>query len=220
MKVSSLLLFSVAFSFIGVENRYKKEKISESQKQIIIKKFNLPERFFLYVGDVTWNKNLPKLVAAVKEVNIPIVMVGKALVSDFDRTNPWNRDRIIVMQESDSDLFIKPGFVTEEELVMLYNMTIAVCMPSIDEGFGLPVLEGMSCGAPVIVSRGGSLPEVAGEAGLYIDQDDYHDIGLKMKEISSNNNIWEKYSSKSQEQAKLFSIEKMIKETVKCYENI
>jgi glycosyltransferase involved in cell wall biosynthesis len=64
------------------------------------------------------------------------------------------------------------------------------------------------------------LPEVAGEAGLYIDQDDYHDIGLKMKEISSNNNIWEKYSSKSQEQAKLFSIEKMIKETVKCYENI
>ena len=205
---------------LGVGDSFRKEKISASERLTIAKKYNLPEKFFLYVGDVTWNKNLPRLVDAIKEVQIPIVMVGKALVSDFDASNPWNNDRSWVVSETNSELFIKPGFVPEDDLVLLYNMALAVCMPSIDEGFGLPVLEGMSCGAPVIVSHGGSLPEVAGSAGLYVDQNDYHDIALKMKTISSDVSLREKYSEAALKQSKSFSIKKMIEGTISAYEKL
>ncbi len=209
-KVKSVLL--------GVSEHFRKVNLHQNDSAAISEKYNLPKNFFLYVGDVTWNKNLPTLIKAVKEVNIPIVMVGKALVTDFDKSNMWNKDRIVVSSETSSKLFIKPGFVSEEELVKLYNMAIAVCMPSVDEGFGLPVLEGMSCGTPVIVSGRGSLPEVAGEAGIYVDHANYLDIASKMRDVANNRAVYQKYSDLSLKRSHFFSIEKMIRETISAYE--
>ena len=62
-------------------------------------KYKLPEKFVLYVGDVTPNKNLPRLIDAIKFVSIPLVMVGKALTSEFDKTNPWNKDLVRIHQQ-------------------------------------------------------------------------------------------------------------------------
>ncbi len=206
--------------YLGIDPKYKKLRLDEFQAKEIKSKYKLPDNFFLYVGDITWNKNLPRLIEAIKIVNVPLVLVGKAIVDDFDPDNLWNRDRTIVKKETISPLFIKTGFVDEEDLIKLYNLALAVCMPSLDEGFGLPVLEGLSCGAIVIASREGSLPEVAGDAALYVDAYKVGSIAEKLKLVAKGKVQKKEFSKKALAQAENFSIKSMIENTVKCYESI
>lgn len=190
-----------------------------SWKGEVRKKYGLPDKFLLYVGDITWNKNLPRLVEAVKKENIPLVMVGKAIAeTDFDKTNPWNSDRLAVLRQTQNNsLFIKPGYVPTEDLVKIYNLAIALVMPSLDEGFGLPILEAMKSGCPVITSNLGSIPEVAGDAALYVDAHSIESIAEGIRKITL-----QEFSSGLDEkcisQARKFTLENFIKNTITVYE--
>ena len=185
------------------------------------KKFSLPENFLLYVGDATWNKNLPRLISAVKNTKYKLVLVGKVWsnkLSDVS-SHPWNSDLQKVLSKIENDKqFIKLGFLPDEDLVKIYNAATALIMPSIYEGFGLPVLEAMSCGCPVITTRGGSLPEVAGDAVLYVDPESEESIREGIEKIFTEPTFREELSKKGLEQAKKFSIEKMIKNLINAYE--
>jgi glycosyltransferase involved in cell wall biosynthesis len=192
------------------------------KKLSIAKKLSLPENFLLYVGDATWNKNLPGLIRAVKRTNYPLALVGKIWeirdVREVD-SNPWNEDLRWVLREIENDeQFIRAGFVEDEDLVKIYNTATALIMPSIYEGFGLPVLEAMNCGCPVITTYGGSLPEVAGDAALYIDAENEKSIIDGIEKIFAEPNLRKNLSKKGLEQAGKFSIKKMIKDTVNAYE--
>lgn len=201
-----------------VEERFKKLELQDDEKKALQEKYGLPDEFFLYVGDVTWNKNLPHLVEAVKKVKIPLVMVGKALTEDYDKNNPWNFDRINVEKETDNKLFVKTGFVSDEDLVKIYNMALALLMPSLDEGFGLPVLEAMSCGCPVLTSKNGSLPEVGGDAVIYANPENIEDIATQMLKFK-NVDLRQELSVKGLAQSKKFTTERFISDTVKVYES-
>lgn len=206
--------------YLAVEERFKKLQLTNNEKKTMQSKYNLPDKFFLYVGDVTWNKNLPRLISAIKEVDVPLVMVGKALTEDFDNINPWNRDRVIIEKEtSGSNLFIKTGYVPDEDLVKIYNMAISLVMPSLDEGFGLPILEAMKSGCPVLTSNEGSLPEVGGDAVEYIYAKKMENIkgGL---EVMLNKAARDELIEKRINQASKFSIEKFIKDTIASYKKI
>jgi glycosyltransferase involved in cell wall biosynthesis len=186
-------------------------------------KYALPERFCLYVGDVTWNKNLPRLIRAVKTLSIPLVMVGKVFTSNnYDKSNAWNKDRLEVelLTEADRRSFIKLGFVSNEDLVQLYNLATLSIMPSLYEGFGLPVLEAMACGCPVITSREGSLPEVAGDAAHYIDAYSQDSIAEGIKKVFFNKLIQDHLSKLGTERAASFSWKGTVLETVKVYERV
>jgi glycosyltransferase involved in cell wall biosynthesis len=215
-KISTNKIFPVLLS---VDEEFEKLKVDTEK---IRRKFDLPEKFFLYVGDVTWNKNLPRIVKASKIAKIPLVMVGKALIeTDFDRKNPWNKDRIEVLKLTQNDpLFIKLGFVETSELVALYKMTQALLMPSLDEGFGLPVLEAMSAGCPVITSKCGSLPEVGGDAAMYVEAENVEDIVKNITKIYEDENLRKSLIIKGKKQAEKFSLQRMIENTVKVYEEI
>ncbi|HEX8965628.1 MAG TPA: glycosyltransferase family 1 protein [Patescibacteria group bacterium] len=206
--------------YLAAGNEFKKVQISEKKKKELYKKYNLPEKFCLYVGDITWNKNLPRIISAATEVKIPLVLVGKALVQeDYDKTNPWNSDRNKVFELIKNNPYIyRTGFVTDEDLVMLYNLAIASVMPSLYEGFGLPVLEAMSCGSPVITSKEGSLPEVAGEAALYVDAYDSNSIANGMKTFFNDSEMQKRFAEKGLKQAQQFLWEKTAKETIAVYE--
>lgn len=188
----------------------------------ITKRYNLPERFALYVGDITWNKNLPRLVEAIKKVNVPLVLVGKALVDkDFDKSNPWNQDLAKVQEFIESDnLFVRLGFISDKELVMLYNIATLFVMPSLYEGFGLPILEAMNCGCPVVTSKEGSLPEVAGDAVFYVDAYNVNSISGGILKIFKDKKFQDELSTKGLIQAKKFSWEKTATETIKAYESV
>jgi len=185
-------------------------------------KYKLPEKFVLYVGDVTWNKNLPRLLDAVTQVEAPLVMVGKSLVSEnYDKDNPWNADLNRVNElAKDNKNIIKLGFVPDEDLIKIYNMATALVMPSLYEGFGLPVLEAMSCGCPVICSKEGSLQEVAGDAAHFVDAYDVKSITTGIKEVFGNKKLQEELSRRGIENVKRFSWEKTAEETVKAYEGV
>ena len=141
-------------------------------------KYNLPDKFALYVGDITWNKNLPRIIQAAEEAEIPLILVGKSITEkNFDRKNPWNKDRLQVQELLSQAKYAKAlGFIDTDDLVGLYNLAAVLMMPSLYEGFGLPVLEAMQSGCPVITSKEGSLTEVAGDAAYFVDAYDAESI--------------------------------------------
>lgn len=185
-------------------------------------KYKLPEEFVLYVGDVTWNKNLPRLIAAVKKAKISMVMVGGALVSEnTNLNNPWNKDLVQVRKLIEEDRGITAlGFIPKEDLVLLYNMAAVLAIPSLYEGFGLPILEAMSCGCPVATSKAGSIPEVAGDAAFYVDPYDISSIANGIKKIFFDRELQKELSTKGFNQAKKFSWKKTAEGTVKVYESV
>ncbi len=198
------------------------KNITEHARKSLREKYHLPEQFALYVGDATWNKNLPRLISAVKKKEIPLVMVGKALTEKVvDLGNVWNKDLLTAQLETEGVPFIqKLGFVSTEELVSLYKEASVLVMPSLYEGFGLPVLEAMSSGCPVITTKRGSLPEVAEDACFYVDAEDEQSIGKGIETILADTSLQKKLSLHGLEQSKKFSWEKTAQETMSLYNNL
>lgn len=207
--------------YLSVNEKFKKLKSGKWEAEIR-NKYNLPDKFILYVGDVTWNKNLPTLINAVKKVNINLVLIGKALLSEnFDKKNPWNQDLKKVHDLIKNDKkFIRLGFVEIENLVALYNIATAFVMPSLYEGFGLPILEAMSCGCPVISSKEGSIPEVGGNAVFYVDAFDIDSIASGIKKVFFDINLQKHLSEKGLLRARKFSWEKTTSDTLKAYRQV
>jgi len=200
-----------------VFRKVKKTLILESIKE----KYNLPEKFALYVGDVTWNKNLPRLIEAIKKINVTLVMAGSALVqNDFDRSNPWNQDLLKVQKMVENDKrIIRLGFVPTEDLVYIYNLATVFSMPSLYEGFGLPVLEAMSCGCPAITTKEGSLKEIAGDAVYFVDAYSIDSIANGIGEVFFNSKVQDDLSKRGLCQAKKFTWRKTAEETMRIYRN-
>jgi glycosyltransferase involved in cell wall biosynthesis len=208
--------------YLAAGEDFKRLRTEDVRLKEMRKKFGLPEKFVLYVGDVTWNKNLPRLIDTIKEVNLPLVMVGKSLVSeDYDKSSPWNADlnRVNELTKGDSNI-MKLGFVSGEELVQLYNLATVFAMPSLYEGFGLPILEAMACGCPVVTSKEGSLPEVAGDAAFYVDAYDMNNIAEGIEKVFKDEKLRKELSEKGLENVKRFSWKKTAEETIEAYKQV
>lgn len=204
-------------------------------KPITIKqKYNLPERFVLYVGDINWNKNIPGLVQACEKVKIPLVIVGKQAKSrDYDKTHPENQD-LVWLQSAISNraagkafgdarqqsAIIPTGFVPTKDLVAIYNLASVYCQPSFYEGFCLPVLEAMACGTPVVCSKVSSLPEVVDDVAIFVDPNDYNSIAEGIKKVIENKKLSETLRKRGLLQARKFSWQKTARETIRVYAKV
>jgi len=130
------------------------------------------ERFILYVGGISPHKNLAGLVDAFAGIagvfpEVKLLLAGDYADDGFYSSYPATRRQIEALGLEARVTFT--GFVTDEELLHLYNAAEVLVLPSFHEGFGLPALEAMACGTPVIVSDAGALPEVVGDAGRIFD---------------------------------------------------
>lgn len=112
------------------------------------------------------------------------------------------------------------GYVGGDELKPLYANAEFFVMPSLYEGFGQTIVEAMACGAPCLVSKISSIPEIAGDAAYFVDPNDTEGIAKGMAELSSNKDLREKLSAAGREQAKKFSWEKCARETLEVYKNV
>lgn len=212
----------VDVAYLAAGEEYRRISKKEIVDKKIKEKYNLPDKFVLYVGDVTWNKNLPRFLHAIKKLHLPLVMVGKVLVDkNFDTSHPWNKDLVEVQKLVEGDTSIaRLGFVPTEDLVYLYNMATVFVFPSVYEGFGLPVLEAMQCGSPVVTTKGGSLSEVAGDAAILVDGYDIQNMANGIQEVCSNEKLQKELREKGFEQAKKFSWKKTAEETINAYKKV
>lgn len=185
----------------------------------IIEKYNLPKKFVLYVGDVNWNKNILGLARTCRELELDLVMVGKQLLDEnFDRLHPENKDRLKFLEEFKNDLKVKRlGFISSDDLVKIYNLAIVYCQPSFYEGFGLPILEAMSCGCPVVSSNTSSMPEVAGDAAIYFDPTSTGEMKEKLLEVVNNEKLQKDLRVKGLVNSKKFSWLKTAAQTLETY---
>ncbi len=222
VKYAGILENKIDVIYLAVGEDFKKNNLSQGQIHTLRKKYHLPEKFALYVGDVTWNKNLPRLVEAARKSRIPLVMVGNALASgDFDKKNPWNQDLVTVQSNVKEDKnIILLGYVETEDLVVLYNLATLFIMPSLYEGFGLPILEAMSCGCPVITTKEGSIPEVAGDAAFYSDAYDSDKIVKDMTKVFEDEKLRKDLSVAGLKQSSKFSWRKTTEGTAGVYKKV
>ena len=136
--------------------------------------------YVLAVGTLEPRKNLPRLIEAWSRVD-PAVRGDAELVLAGGRG--WESEATLAAAAADDGAVRALGFVADEELPALYRGAIALAYPSLYEGFGLPVLEALQSGTPVLTSRASSLPEVAGDAALYVDPEDPADIAAGLERL-------------------------------------
>ena len=198
-------------------------KIDQPSKPLtaIIQKYNLQSKFLLYVGDVNYNKNLPRLLEAFSKFNgqnCQLVLVGKSFENK-------NLPEIILIHNLIEKLKIKGkvkvlGFVPDEDLVGLYNLASLYCMPSLYEGFAIQILEAMACGCPVLTSNVSSIPEVAGEAAVLVDPRSIDQIVQGMEGLTLDQDLRCKVIKLGLAQVEKFSWDKTAQETIEVYEKI
>ncbi|MFT4092092.1 MAG: glycosyltransferase family 1 protein [Niabella sp.] len=149
---------------------------SEGKKEQVRQKYNLPPQFFLHVGTIIERKNLLNICRALhlvhKEIPLPLVVVGKGgaykeKVKQYLAQNGL-QDKVIFLSETLTAAGKKP-FVETEDFPALYQLSTAMIYPSFYEGFGMPIIEAMSGGVPVITATTSCMPEIGGNAAFYAD---------------------------------------------------
>lgn len=180
-----------------------------------IKKYNLPYKdYLLYVGQQSDYKNIRRLILAHQELiqkhkDLGLVLVGSLNVS-AKMTQNW-------VEKHDYKNVVFTGFVSDEELSWLYSNTQTYAFPSLMEGFGLPSLEAMTYGAPVVSSNATCLPEVNGEAATYFNPESVDDIAKAIDEVLANPTLRQQLIKEGRKQVKKYSWEKTAQETLSVY---
>lgn len=179
-------------------------------------KYKLPDEFCLYVGDVNWNKNVIGLLEAVDKTRLPLVMVGAGFTQSSKEIEAVDS---FIAKNHLEPCILKTGFVPDGDLVAIYNLARATVLPSFYEGFGLPVLESMACGTPVVCSDNSSLSEITNETvATYCDPADPGDIGDKMISVFNMDKKRRRaLEDKLTKHACAYTWQKVAKETIDIY---
>jgi glycosyltransferase involved in cell wall biosynthesis len=175
--------------------------------------------YILVVGTLEPRKNLATVIAAFQQLppslrsRYPLVIVGM---------NGWRMEKFSTdLQQLISAGEVKlAGYVTQQDLPMVYAGARLFVYPSIYEGFGLPPLEAMACGVPVIVSRRASLPEVVGEAGILVEAMDSQSIANRMREVLEDPILHAKLSVAGRVRSERFSWRQCALETARVYQQV
>ncbi|MDW8800617.1 glycosyltransferase family 1 protein [Clostridium sp. A1-XYC3] len=203
---------------LAADSKYKpldKDKCQE----ILREAYNITKPFVLYIGGFSPRKNVSALMTAFSSIH-------KNLDEEHDLVIVGaNKDDINILKQLSVDLNIESnviftGFVQEELLPVFYNSCNVFVYPSIYEGFGLPPLEAMSCGTPVITSDISSIPEVVGDGGILIDPFNMKSIMYSLEALLNDESIRIELSTKALKRASQFSWSKTSEQTIEAYKNI
>lgn len=187
------------------EKIYKVEDIEANKaKSILKKKFQISSPFILFVGTLQPRKNLVGLIEAFKRVvskkylkNIQLVIVGK---------KGWLYDEIFskVKECAVEEKVIFTNYISDPMLAMLYNNALCTILPSFYEGFGIPLIEAMACGCPVIASNITSIPEILADAGMTFDPHNIKDLSNLIIRVCTDESLRKQMKTKGLQRAQLF----------------
>lgn len=180
-------------------------------------RYRLPESYYLYVGTLEPRKNIAALVRAWDrisgEIKEELVIAGRA---------GWKTEEMLaaIREAKHRDRIHLPGFIEQEDLAALICGARAFVWPSLFEGFGLPVLEAMACGTPVLTSNASSLPEVAGEAALLVNPECEEAIAEGLMRLSRDDVLRARLASAGLQRAAEFTWGQTAEMTLKVYERV
>ncbi len=181
-------------------------------------RYRLPGRFLLTVGTIEPRKNLSRLLTAFEMVARQGLVDVWVIVGRLG----WLYDDFFARLEASSwrEKVLLPGFVPDEDLPAVNAAATAVALPSLYEGFGLPVLEAMACGSPVVCSETSSLPELGGDAARYFDPTDVQAMAATLTEVLSDEALRDEMRHRGLEQAACFSWHRAARETRALYDQL
>lgn len=189
--------------------------------QEVKKRFNLPDKFAIYIGGINWNKNLIGIASACVEADLDIFFIGKGFETKTQYDHPELKPfKDFLDKYSNNPKVHILGFVEEEEMIGILNLATVALQPSFYEGFGLPILEAQSCGVPVICSKNSSMPEVAGSGALFVEPDELSSIKNAIVSVLSSPKLRVELAKKGMDNIKRFSWEKTARQTSSIYEKV
>lgn len=176
-----------------------KEAISDDQKKIVSKKYNLPESFILNVATIERRKNQEVIIKAIALLdNQKLVIVGR-------KTEYYKTIHNLIVQNNLQDRVIFLEGLTMDELATVYQMADIFIYPSLYEGFGIPIIESLFSGIPVITTKGGVFPEAGGQNSIYVNPDDFNAIADNIKDIQNNAQLRELIITEGKKYASQFT---------------
>lgn len=207
--------------YLGVSTSFRVERTIEYLEKTQ-KKFNLPREYMLFVGDVNYNKNVPSLLTALyvlknNKSEMKLVLVGQGFTTE---SVPLTHMLAFIKKLGLEDRVIRLGYVDSFDLICLYNLASVYVQPSFAEGFGLPVLEAMACGCPVVASNTTSLPEVVGDAGVLVDTSNPKNIVEAVTNVTTNVNLRSQLIQKGLEHVKRFTWEECANKVAEIYSQL
>jgi glycosyltransferase involved in cell wall biosynthesis len=173
------------------------------------------ENFILCVSSLEPRKNILNLILALKKLRLPdmkLILVGS-------RSKVFSSNELKDLLYSQKNIFLT-GYISDDKLIRLYRKAKLFVYPTFYEGFGLPPLEAMSCGCPVVVSNVASLPEVCGNAAYYVDPYNIESIAEGIHRVLTNDTLRESLRERGLERARLFSWEESAKKHIEVFEEV
>lgn len=203
----------------AVDDIFRQEELAPDQVAALKAKFGLARPFIMYTGGIDYRKNIEGLIEAYAmlpgELRARYQLAVVCSVQEHDRVRLHDLAARFGLAPQD---LVLTGFVSDQELVALYNLTELFVFPSLQEGFGLPALEAMSCGVPVIGSNNSSIPEVIGRADALFDPNQAGDIMRKMREVLTDANFAQDLRQHGLRQCREFSWDASARKTLEAFE--
>ncbi len=190
-----------------------KENQTEEFLKLVKEKYHLPERFILNVGTIEERKNLLNIAKAIDGTTIPLVVIGK-------KTKYWTKvKKYLIKHQLENQVHFLEN-VSMEELAAIYKLADVFVYPSYFEGFGIPVIESLFSGTPVITSNNSCLPEAGGENTMYINPDQVEDIKAKILFLWDNESERKRRAEKGLEFVQKFNDGNIAKEIMRIYQKV
>lgn len=219
----------ISVIYNGVDGRFH-PRYSEPQVDAFKRQFNLPKDYILFLGNTAPKKNTLNMIRAYVEYSRKYKDAPPLVITDYEK---WRVEKILQefhahapngnRHTNKTELirnFVFPGYIPSDKMPLAYNGAMLFVYPSLRESFGLPILEAMSCGVPVITSNTSAMPEIAGDAAVLADPAQYKDIALAMERLLSDTNLRETYRQKGLARAAQFSWENSARDLISLYDHV
>jgi len=202
----------------GVNNKFNSNYSPDAVSQFRRDHF-LPDNFILFLGNTAPKKNTPNLLAAyanyceLADEIVPLVILDYERELVVDILGKLGKSKIIQHINF-------PGFVSSDDMPLIYNAATLFIYPSLRESFGLPIIEAMRCNTPVITSNTSCMPEIAGDAAMFINPEDPTDMAEKIYTILSDSNLRRRFSELGAQRALQFSWRKAAENLLLFYSQL
>jgi len=212
----------VDFAYNGVDYEKFAKEFSKEKKERIRQKYNLPQKFLLYVGTFQPRKNIPTLIEAFNifskkynQKNLKLVLAGNREARNFDK-------RIDKLMEKHQlqDKIIFPGWINEEDKPALLQLASCFVFPSLYEGFGIPIIEAMAAGTPIVCSDIAPLKEIGDNTALFCDPKNSREFAENIQKNLTDADLRKELIEKGKNNASKYSWQKTAEKTFEIYKSL